>query len=606
MLRALIAGLLVLLAPLALAAQSPGPAVRIEEVGLQGYFDAAPLRVRVEVTNPFPRAEQFQVSVHFESEYQFEKEDTDTFSQEVRLEAHQRRSLELPLLLTGQRDRRILVVELRDSSGSLLASRQKAIKRDDSTLIAILCAQDAICQSVQTQITFSGTPEEQVDKGRKWDFVAVRQPPRIWWTYAGVAVVVVAMPLHTLSPEQRLALEGDVRLGGRMILLEQEAADPTFLAPYRSGPATLTPQVVGLGRLVRLPGLRSGQLGHVFSGDFPKKLFHSRPTDPRDWTSKRLSTAFIVPSLTWLLLWLAAYILAVGVINFAALTRLGRREWGWVTVTAIALLFTAGIYLTSAAKRPKRFGLDEVTTYWMDDRSSLAVAETSLRVSSPHRKVVTVSIPTEAVLTSGFGGGAWFHGPPTGLEGRLRQRKYHLRLGPPRQLELSLPQWSFHDLDFLDVIRLPGTVTNTEGRLRNETGLAFRQALYVDEENLYFVGPLAAGGEFNLEGAQRKPLRDVLGDKASRLYPNDLAETRGDFRYLDREEEEWQHLPQRPFELFELIRGWPRRNVHAFERRRGYFLGLAEQPSVGAELAEVPAERRQYILVVVSFAPSHD
>ncbi len=607
MIRALTASLVLLLATLAVAAQVPAPAVRIEEVGLQGYFAVVPFRVRVEVTNPFPRSEAFQLIARFEIESTFEEADADSFTQEVRLEAREQRYLELPLIYTSSRVPSILVVELRDSSGSLLASRRKAIKRHgDTALIAILCAQDGICQSAQTQIIFSGTQEEQVDKGRKFDFVAIRQPPGVWWAYAGAQVVVVAAPLLALSPEQRLALEGYLRQGGRVVLLEKEAADPTFLVPYRTGQAALTPQVVGLGRLVRVPALRSGQLGQVFSGDFPKSLFHIRPTDPHNWASKRLSTAFIVPSFGWLLGWLVAYILTVGVLNFAVLARLGRREWGWVTVSAIALIFTTGVYLASAAKRPKTFGLDEVATYWMDDRSPLAAAETSLRVSSPRRKTVTVSVPTDAILTRGFGGSFWIHGAPTGLEGRLRQRKYHLRLGPPRRLELSLPQWSFRDLDFADVVRLPGSVTFDGVRIRNETGLNFRQALCVDKDNVYFLGSLAPGHEVDLSRAEQKLLQDVLQDKASHIDPNDLAETRGDFTYSETEEEEWEQLPQRPFELFELVRGWPRRRIRAFEERRGYFLGLAEQPSVKAELLEVPAQRRPYILVVVSFAPSHD
>src|SRR3989338_7019082 len=73
--------------------------------------------------------------------------------------------------------------------------------------------------------------------------------------------------------------------------------------------------------------------------------------------------------------------------------------------------------------------------------------------------------------------------PPPGPE-----RARTVPPAPPRLFELSLLQWSFQDFEFRHTRRFPGTVRRVDGRLHNDTGQAFRDALYVNKEKVYFLG----------------------------------------------------------------------------------------------------------------------
>ena len=116
---------------------------------------------------------------------------------------------------------------------------------------------------------------------------------------------------------------------------------------------------MGKGTLFRLSGLSANALGEVFAGrNLLGVLAQSTTfwdTSQTDWVRRRFAASFNFPRLRWMLLWLAAYIVVIGVLNFAVLRRLHRLEFGWISVCGLALLFAAGFYFSSASRRPKEF-----------------------------------------------------------------------------------------------------------------------------------------------------------------------------------------------------------------------------------------------------------
>src|SRR4051812_5565067 len=77
------------------------------------------------------------------------------------------------------------------------------------------------------------------------------------------------------------------------------------------------------------------------------------------------------------------YLLLIGVINFRILRRLGRVEFGWLTVQALAVVFAMGAYFFSLSRGVDKVRVDDVTTYYMDAHSSRAFAHDAARVTAP-------------------------------------------------------------------------------------------------------------------------------------------------------------------------------------------------------------------------------
>jgi hypothetical protein len=599
--------------------------VLIEEVGLEGYVanEPTPSRVRLRLVNPRPKPEKLQLQVQIRGQaYQGGGEESsklperqDSFSLAVTLGAHEERRLDVPVLFFLSSVYPTVEVQALDTDGRLFGRDQVQPKSAWAEhLVGIICAESSVCQSVQTQISFSGTPEEQSTKSRRMKFAGVREPPETWWTYAVIDTLIVAAPLGRWGGEQRDAVEGYLRQGGRVVLVEDQIREPAFLAHYRRDPPTPAPQPVGRGKLFRTRGLASQELGVFFPGrilEWRRGRMSFGAKDEHGWAMNRLATSFVFPSLAWLLGWLGVYILVVGAVNFAVLRRFERREWGWATVPLAAVLFAAGLYAASAAKQPTSFGVDTVTLYWMDDRSPLAATEIGLRVSSPRRAKVTAALSTNAVLLerrqemtlsllfsslaeSRARGGLW---------------GWAVRLGPALEIDLPLLPWSFEDFRLGGLTRMPGTVRLTgSGRLRNETGQNFREALYLNKEKIYFLNAVAPGAELELASARQEPLAEHLG----RTFPIDLPTAISEATYEDRftadrerdntlrDWKEWEQTRAATFSPIELIRGWPSDAGRAFDARRGIFLGVADEPDLGARLLGIDSSRKNSAVTIIS------
>ncbi len=601
------------------AVDASASSVRVQEIGLEGYYatEPVPTRAQVVVSNSRPEPQNIELNFWIRDLELGPNRRENHFRLNVALGPNEQRVLEVPLLIFEAR-KPVLEVEARDTTGALLARDRRPLERPlEGHLVVILCAQEAACKAAQAGVSFSGTPEEQTTKGKLFKVVAVRQPQGMWWAYAAAQSIVLAMPADRLAREHRSALEEYLRQGGQLVFIEDMVGSDPFLEAYRKGLPDTRPQSIGRGKLYRVSNASAPELGKLFSSGILQGLAEifawNRFLDNElSWIRRRLATSFRFPGLRWLLAWLGAYILVVGWLNFTVLRRIGRREWGWLTVPAISLVFAVGLYAASSAERPKQFGADELAVYWMDDRSLLAGAEAALRVSSPRRATLNATVPSDLIFIGNtepirFGGLSTIT-----MEKAAAERRWEIRIGMPWQVELNLLQWSFQDLGFRGTRRMPGTVSHAaERRLRNGTGQNLQQAIYVDKQKVYFLGPLAPGAEIDLVTARQEPLSAHTGRGRSVAfgYPSILGEEAPsgrlqgdrDWKEEQKEQEEWRKLPQEPFSLVELIRAWPKNGGRIFESRSGVLFGLSEEPVLGSTLSGVKFMRKNYALTIVSF-----
>ena len=569
--------------------------VTIESIGLEGHVSGRPgvLPVRVSVTNPAAQPQTLELTLRAFDSDQGGTGTEDTFVGGVALGPGERRVLDLPILVAGAGYR---VEVTARAGGAVVGVAEHTIAREavvSGQLVALLCDNDAVCREAQSRVSFAGTDEDRVAKRRALTFVVVREPPAVWWRWGPAWTVVAARALRDV--DARGALEAFARHGGRVVLVEDRLADAGFLAAYRGGEPG-RPQPIGEGRVARVPSLGDAALDGLFTARVVtgqgEGRWASSPYDRSEanWVVRRLARAPVFPALATLGLALVAYVVVVGVVNFGVLRRAGRPEWAWLTVPAIAILFAAAFYAGATRHRPRTFHLDEIALRWMDDRSPVAAIQETLRLSSAGRAAVRLDVPGEVVVTGPRALPAVAQMAALGVQ--APRAAWSVRLGPPLAVDVGLAPWSFRDVSVRATRRLSGTVRLEEGVLRNETGEAFTQALFVEPGWVYTLGSLPAGAAVELARAPREPLGQYTGRgwpfphglSVDATAPHGAAEP----------------PPAGAFALNELMRGWPTDGGRAFEARRGVFLGYGPTGTLNSHVTGTSATRAPHVVTVVS------
>ena len=110
--------------------------------------------------------------------------------------------------------------------------------------------------------------------------------------------------------------------------------------------------------------------------------------------------ALALPPLGGMLALLGAYILLIGPINYLVLKRLDRREWAWVTMPILVIVFAAGAYGFGAALRGSEVIVNQIAIVRGAPGATDGTAQIYVGVFSPSRTVYQVSIPGGALLSA--------------------------------------------------------------------------------------------------------------------------------------------------------------------------------------------------------------
>jgi hypothetical protein len=231
--------------------------LHITDVGLHGYIGASTSAVRLIVVNPSLQPQL----IHLRISAGNKNVERNAITTDVNLGGGEQRELELPILLSvGD----IAIKADASAAGAIIGHDSYQGATRQFNMVFLMCAGEDVCRNAQSQIQFSGTMEERVDKNRQLAFEMLNEPRDYWWAYSAATTIVLGMPTAAFSSAQREALEGFLLRGGRLILLEHEIADPGFLSAYRKGPPTHHDEIVGLGNLVRVTEPGTDALGEAF------------------------------------------------------------------------------------------------------------------------------------------------------------------------------------------------------------------------------------------------------------------------------------------------------------------------------------------------------
>ena len=218
--------------------------------------------------------------------------------------------------------------------------------------------------------------------------------------------------------------------------------------------------------------------GETWDTPLWRRLLPPRTTGPVSLAddSQIVSAVMNLPSLALppiggLIVLLFGYIVLVGPVNYLVLRRIDRREWAWVTVPALIVVFTAGSFGIGGLLRGSDVIVHEVGIVRGAPASTAATIQSYLGIFSPSRTTYQVRVPGDALLAAPMNGDIFGTGATTALDilqgDPSRIRDLDVGFGSIRTIRAEAsatgPEVTA-DLRLVDG-RLQGSVTNGSDRL---------------------------------------------------------------------------------------------------------------------------------------------
>jgi hypothetical protein len=110
-----------------------------------------------------------------------------------------------------------------------------------------------------------------------------------------------------------------------------------------------------------------------------------------------------LPSASALLLFLLAYMLVIGPINYFVLRRMQRLEWAWLTIPLVVLVFAGGLYVVGFGLRGGRAQLYQVAVVQGAEGQSRGFATAFVGLFSPRRASYSLDFPADSLVSESRG-----------------------------------------------------------------------------------------------------------------------------------------------------------------------------------------------------------
>jgi hypothetical protein len=192
-----------------------------------------------------------------------------------------------------------------------------------------------------------------------------------------------------------------------------------------------------------------------------------------------------LPPIENLFILLSAYIALIGPLNYLVLRRLDKREWAWVTMPALVVVFAAGSYAMGASLKGSDVIVNELSIVRAGQGNDLGRAQSYIGVYSPSRKTFDVRIGNGALLSNTMSANqtGQTEQPLDVLIGDTtsRLRNFEVGFGVLRGFRAEAPA-SAPKLDAnlsLKSGRVTGTVTNNSGAPLENVAIVFAGAVAV-------------------------------------------------------------------------------------------------------------------------------
>jgi hypothetical protein len=195
-----------------------------------------------------------------------------------------------------------------------------------------------------------------------------------------------------------------------------------------------------------------------------------------------------MPPTSTIAWFLALYVFLLVPVNYFVLRAIDRREWAWVTVPVIAILFSIGSYAAARSIKGTDLLRRHLTIVQGSANSKLARTDTLLWVRSPKKSYYTVGSPNPTVALSDY--------QPVGKDARSHETL--LRQDDPtksfRAENVSVPMWSEAQFvgqgmeDTGQGVSIQPAATGSSFTLRNATPWKFSGALVASGGRLWNCG----------------------------------------------------------------------------------------------------------------------
>jgi hypothetical protein len=316
---------------------------------------------------------------------------------------------------------------------------------------------------------------------------------------------------------------------GRVLWLAFDPSRPPFLG-WR-GQDSLWRRVLGAAASVqRLEGVdsRLGNLGYVANGSVPTGFGYSAEAGPPSALLRselaRAPQMRTPPasSISW---FLALYVFFLVPVNYVVLRLLDRREWAWVSVPLIVLVFSGLSYAAAVRIKGTQVRLRLVNVVQGSGESPLARADAMLWLFSPRKSTVTVSAqgtsasPTD-VPSADLSAAVYADGQRgDSLDGA---RVVQDAEGAAR-VEAPLNMWDFKTFVAQGAVGA-GAGLRVQGsgaarRLANRTPWSLRKALWIEGGRALVLGDLAPGDSASLGSGNWQAAPNLLAASARELSP---------------------------------------------------------------------------------------
>jgi len=107
-----------------------------------------------------------------------------------------------------------------------------------------------------------------------------------------------------------------------------------------------------------------------------------------------------LPPIEQLFVLLIAYIALIGPINYLILRRLDKREWAWVTIPALVVVFAVGSYGLGATLKGSDVIINQITVVRAAQGTGRGIGQAYIGIYSPSRRSFDVRIPGGALLSN--------------------------------------------------------------------------------------------------------------------------------------------------------------------------------------------------------------
>ncbi|MBI2864464.1 MAG: hypothetical protein HYX94_07870 [Chloroflexi bacterium] len=207
-----------------------------------------------------------------------------------------------------------------------------------------------------------------------------------------------------------------------------------------------------------------------------------------------------LPSVVYLGIFLLVYILAIGPVNYLVLRRIDRREWAWVTIPALTLLFTGAAYTIGFGAKGGDIIVHEVAVLRSSYDASSASVESYIGVFSPARRTYQLEVGSEALLSE-----SWRPGP-AGIASQLE-----ILQGDPGQIKnVNVNAWAMQPFLAEGFVGIEGSEVRSDlrvdgdrirGKLINATGENLEDVVLLSGAKVSRIGALKANETMEIDVA---------------------------------------------------------------------------------------------------------